>query len=111
MLWRRLVVTVVAAGLLAVAVGPAGARTHPGPSAQVAKKCKKKKGKKSAAAAKKKKKCKKATPAPPATGSGTPPPPPPPPPPPDTRTTEQKIDDAVASGAITAEQGLEYKVF
>jgi hypothetical protein len=39
------------------------------------------------------------------------PPPPPPPPPPDTRTTEQKIDDAVASGQITAEQGLIYKVF
>jgi hypothetical protein len=61
-----------------------------------------------------KKKCKKkpvapVTATPPATGSGNPPPPPPPPP--DTRTTEQKIDDAVASGAITAEQGLIYKVF
>src|SRR5689334_13047507 len=76
------------------------------------KKCKK--AKKSAAVAKKKKCKKKAppaqTPAPPASGA-TNPPPPPPPPPPDTRSTEQKIDDAVASGAITAEQGLEYKVF
>ncbi|HKB07938.1 MAG TPA: hypothetical protein VKF61_06665, partial [Candidatus Polarisedimenticolia bacterium] len=64
------------------------------------------------ATAKKKARCKKKTaPAiPPATGSG-PTTPPPPPPPPDTRTTEQKIDDAVASGAITAEQGLIYKVF
>lgn len=80
---------------------------------QPAKKKKCKKGKKSAAVAKKKK-CTKVPQAtvpavPPATGSG--PTTPPPPPPPDLRTTEQKIDDAVASGEITAEQGLTYKVF
>ena len=39
------------------------------------------------------------------------PPPPPPPPPPPAQTTYEKIDAAVASGAITAEQGLIYKVF
>jgi hypothetical protein len=115
MFWRRLVVALVAVGLLAAMAVPAAARTGQGPSAQTAKKCKKK-GKKSASAVKKKKKkCKKkAAPViPPATGSGptTPPPPPPPPPPPDTRTTFQKIDAAAASGEITAEQGLTYKVF
>jgi hypothetical protein len=108
----------VALGLLLWATsGPALAGSHARSdlSAQAAKKKCKKKGKKSAAVAKKKKKCKKAPAAPavpPATGSGpSGPPPPPPPPPPDTRTTNQKIDAAVASGQITAEQGLIYKVF
>jgi hypothetical protein len=112
-----MVVSLLALGLVAVSA-PAIAASHigPDPSAAAAKKkCKKKKGKKSAAVAKKKKKCKKApaaqTPVPPATGATNPPPPPPPPPPPDTRTTEQKIDDAVRNGEITAEQGLTYKVF
>jgi hypothetical protein len=102
-------VALLALGLLAATTSAAGADPQsPGAAAHAAKKCKK--AKKRAALAKKKK-CKKAiapTPAaPPATGSN----PPPPPPPPDTRTTNQKIDDAVASGAITPEQGLTYKVF
>jgi len=97
--------------LLAASASAAGAHPRSDAPAQVAKKCKK--AKKSAAAAKKKKKCKKkpaapVTSTPQATGSVNPPPPPPPP---DTRTTEQKIEDAVASGEITAEQGLTYKVF
>jgi hypothetical protein len=109
-------VSLLALGLIAAsAPAIAASQTRPDPLAKAAKKKKCKKGKKSATAAKKKKKCKKApaaqTPSPPATGATNPPPPPPPPPPPDTRTTEQKIDDAVASGEITAEQGLIYKVF
>ena len=111
-------VSLVALGLLlwaASAPALAGSHARSDLSAQAAKKKCKKKGKKSAAVAKKKKKCKKAPAAPavpPATGSGpSGPPPPPPPPPPDTRTTNQKIDAAVASGQITAEQGLIYKVF
>jgi hypothetical protein len=105
-------VALLALALLGASVAVTEAKSS-GPVAVAAKKCKK--GKKSAAVAKKKKKCKKkaAPVVPPATGSGpsTPPPPPPPPPPPDTRTTFDKIDDAVASGEITAEQGLTYKVF
>jgi hypothetical protein len=109
----RTTVSLLAIGLLVALSAPvAGGYARSGPPAETAKK-KCKKGKKSAAAAKKKK-CKKTpaapTPAPPATGAANQPPPPPPPPP-DTRTTEQKIDDAVASGQITAEQGLIYKVF
>jgi hypothetical protein len=107
-------VALLALALLGASVAVTEAKSS-GPVAVAAKKCKKgKKGKKSAAVAKKKKKCKKkgAAVVPPATGSGpTTPPPPPPPPPPDTRTTFDKIDDAVASGEITAEQGLTYKVF
>ncbi len=76
-------------------------------SAQAAKKKKCKKSKKRAAAAAKK--CKKKKPVTPSPATPTPPPPPPPPPPP--QTTFEKIDAAVASGAITPEQGLTYKVF
>lgn len=80
---------------------PADAATPPAQAAKKAKKCKKKK-------CKKKKKAAPQIPSTPPTGGG---PTNPPPPPPDLRTTDQKIDDAVASGAITAEQGLTYKVF
>ena len=96
----------VALGLLvgatvpAAAAGPAAGSDSPG-EAQAAKKKKKKKAKK-----KKKKKKKPAAPATPA-----PPRPPPPPPPPPQQTTFDKIDAAVAGGAITPEQGLTYKVF
>jgi hypothetical protein len=97
-------VAMLALGLLAVTSPPAVAGTHPAAHA-AKKKCKKKAKKKC-----KKKKAPRAIPAPPPSGGGggtsTPPPPPP-----DTRTTDQKIDDAVRSGAITAEQGLTYKVF
>jgi hypothetical protein len=110
---KGVVVSLLALGLLCASSAAVAGANASGPAAVAAKK-KCKKGKKSAAAAKKKKKkCKKAPTSvvPPATGSGPTTPPPPPPPPPDTRTTEQKIDDAVASGVITAEQGLTYKVF
>jgi hypothetical protein len=103
---RWTTVLLLALGLLVATSAPAAADA--GPSAKAAKK-KCKKGKKSAAAAKKK--CKKPPPAQsspsPAPGGASSPPPPLP----DTRTTEQKIDDAVAGGEITSEQGLTYKVF
>ena len=75
-----------------------------------------KKGKKSAAVARKKKKCKKKGAAVVPAGDGQRPElsssaTSPPPPPPDTRTTFDKIDDAVASSEVAAEQGLTYKVF
>jgi hypothetical protein len=103
---RRVAVPLVALGLLvgatvpAAAAGSAAGSDSPG-EAQAAKKKKKKKAKK-----KKKKKKKPAAPATPA-----PPKPPPPPPPPPQQTTFDKIDAAIASGAITPEQGLTYKVF
>jgi hypothetical protein len=106
-----MVVSLLALGLFA-ACAPAFGASHASsdPSAQAAKK-KCNKSKKRAAAAPKKSKCKKkpAAPAPatpPATGPGAPPPPPPP-----AQTTYEKIDAAVASGQITPEQGLTYKVF
>jgi hypothetical protein len=110
-----MVVSLLALGLLAAASAPALAASHPPAQTAKKKKCKKK-GKKSARAAKKKcqKKAPGATvPAPPAPPSGgaTTTPPPPPPPPPNKLTTDQLIDAAVASGTISPEQGLIYKVF
>ena len=89
---------------LAVLVAWSAPASAAGPPAQAAKKAKKKCKKKKC----KKKKASPQTPSTPPASGGTNPPPPSPP---DTRTTDQKIDDAVATGAITAEQGLTYKVF